>query len=98
MDEIFQRKPLRSKPSIFRVKSWTHSIESYCEEAKQLTQCILHNRRLMRRPYRWFLTINFEHVMEPSLIKSRWKSACDNGFPDGDSRKDSIMGRNNETR
>ncbi len=78
MDEIFQRKPHRSKPSIFRVKSWTHSIESYCEEAKQLTQCILKNRRLMRRPYRWFLTINFEDVMEPALIKSRWKTACDN--------------------
>jgi hypothetical protein len=78
MDDIFQRKPVRSKPSIFHVKSWTYSVESYCEKAKELTQCILKNRRLMKRPYRWFLTINFEDVMEPALIKSRWKTACDN--------------------
>ena len=78
MDEIFQRKPIRSKPSTFRVKSWTHSIEAYCLEAGQLMQCILQNRRLMGGPYRWFLTINFEDVMEPALIRSRWKTACDN--------------------
>ncbi len=78
MDELFQRRPLWSKPSIHKVKSWTESIETYHRSAMQLTQCILHNRRLMKRPYRWFLTINFEDVMEPSLVSSRWKTACDN--------------------
>jgi len=72
MDIVYQKKPLRSKPSQYPAKSWTDTVEGYLNEAKQLTMCILRNRRLMRRPYTWLVTINFEVELEPSRIATLW--------------------------
>lgn len=75
-DEIFQRKPIFSKPSTFKAKSWTDTVEGYLYEAKKLTTCILNNRKLMGRPYSWFVTIYVWRVLSPKEVADVWTKAC----------------------
>jgi hypothetical protein len=72
MDLIYQPNPVYSKPSMFPPKSWTESIEGYINKAKQLTTCLIRNRRLMKRPYTWLVTISFDDEMEPGVITATW--------------------------
>ena len=72
MDLIYQPRPLDSKLSMFRPKSWTESVQSYINEAKQLTMCIIRNRKLLKKPYTWLVTINFEDELEPSVVTTTW--------------------------
>jgi len=73
---LFQENPIFSKPSIYRAKGWTETVEGYVNEAKQLAVCLLRNRRLMQTSYTWFLTINFECVLPPAEIKRAWTEIC----------------------
>lgn len=75
-DEIFQRKPTYSRPSRFKAKSWTETVEGYLYEAKKLTRCILDNRKLMNQPYSWFVTIYVWRVLTPKQITELWAKAC----------------------
>lgn len=77
-EEIFQRTPAFSKPSRYKLKSWTDTIEGYLNEAKQLTFCILKNRRLLGRPYSWFLTIYIRKQMSAKDAAFMWTKACRN--------------------
>lgn len=72
---IYQRKPLLSKPSQFKAKGWTETVEGYRHEANKLTRCILRNRRLMRTPYTWHVVINIETVHSPKQIADLWTKA-----------------------
>lgn len=78
LPEIFQAKPLFSKPSQFKAKSWTETIEGYQYEAKKLTTCILNNRKLLGRPYSWFVTIYIWDVMPPNEAAKLWTKVCRN--------------------
>lgn len=71
-DLLYQKKPLFSRESIYPAKSWTETVEGYINNAKELTQCILRNRRLMRRPYSWLVTINFEDELEAAEVAALW--------------------------
>jgi len=73
---LYQENPTFNKPSIYKAKGWTETVEGYLNEAKQLAVCLLRNRHLMRTPYTWFLTINFESVLSPSQIKKTWEEVC----------------------
>lgn len=77
-EEIFQRHPLLSKPSQFRPKSWTETIEGYLHEAKKLSVCILKNRKLLGRPYSWFVTLYVWDVMTPKEAAALWSKASRN--------------------
>ena len=73
---LYQKKPIFSKPSNFKLKSWTETVEGFINEANQLTRCILRNRRLMNRPYTWHLTVNIEVKMLPKDIAGLWTKVC----------------------
>jgi hypothetical protein len=75
-DSLYQKNPLPSKPSNFKLKSWTETVQGYINEANQLTCCILRNRRLMKRPYTWHLTVNIEVKMPPKDITGLWAKVC----------------------
>lgn len=77
-DKIYQKKPLWSKPSVHKLKSWTDTIEGYLYEAKKLTTCLLHNRKLAKQPYTWFVTIYVDFVMPPKQVTDWWKKAVRN--------------------
>ena len=51
-------------------------MEGYLYEAKKLTRCILDNRKLMNRPYSWFVTIYVWQVLTPKEITEVWTKAC----------------------
>jgi len=76
--EIFQRKPEFFKPSQFKLKSWTDTIAGYQHEANKLTTCILKNRKLLGRSYRWFVTIYIWDVMPPKEAAALWTKVCRN--------------------
>lgn len=61
---------------MFPAKGWTETLEGYINEAKQLTQCILQNRLLLKRPYAWAVHINHNEELPPELVASIWKRAC----------------------
>ena len=77
-DKIFQQKPLWTKSSNFKLKSWTETVQGYLNEAQNLTTCLAHNRELTRRRYTWFLTIYVDVVMQPKAINDWWKKAARN--------------------
>ncbi len=70
--KIFQEEPLEWRPSSFTLKSWTDTIAGYLYEAKKLSMCLWHNRRLMQDEYTWEVTINFEKELSPVDINDRW--------------------------
>jgi len=74
---IYQKKPAYSKPRYQnkKPKGWTDSIESYCIEADRLTQCLLNNKILAKKPYTWFVTIKVHKTLSPIEIKEFWNSA-----------------------
>lgn len=74
--QIFQDEPLDFKPSSFKLKGWTETIVGYIHEASKLSQCIVKNRRLMRRNYTWAVSINVEKELSPHDIKEVWKKVC----------------------
>ena len=74
--KIFQTKPPFSKPSQFRPKGWTETTLGYINEAKQLTQCILRNRKAMKRPYTWTVHININVELSPVDITNEWTKTC----------------------
>jgi hypothetical protein len=76
--KIFQTKPPFNKPSQFRAKGWTETEQGYISEAKQMTMCLLRNRRYMRRPYTWAVHININEVLPPDAIASMWPPVCRN--------------------
>jgi hypothetical protein len=76
--KIYQRKPVFSKPSQFRPKGWTETVEGYIREAGKLRTLILLNRKLSGEPYTWHVTINFEKPLSPSEIKTQWEKVCRN--------------------
>ena len=71
-EEIFQRKPIWSTPSQFKPKSWCDTIEGYLREAKKLTMLLLRNRKLMKAPYLWFVTIYVDFHQSPKEISAWW--------------------------
>lgn len=73
---IYQKKPPLSKPSMFTAKSWTDTVEGYVNEARKLTTCIRHNRKLMGRPYTWLVTIYIWPLLSPAEITALWTAAC----------------------
>jgi hypothetical protein len=73
---IFQIKPTFSKPTKFKQKCWTDTIIGYQHEAKKLTKCILNNRKLLGRPYSWFVTIYVWPVMPPAEAAALWTKTC----------------------
>jgi hypothetical protein len=77
-EEIFQRKPVFSKPSTFRPKSWCDTTEGYLHEAKKLTTLLIRNRKLMGVPYRWFLTIYVDFHQSPQEVSAWWTKATRN--------------------
>lgn len=77
-DQIFQRKPILSKRSAHKLKSWTETIEGYLYEAKKLTTCLFQNRQLAKQPYTWFVTIYVDVVMQPKAVNDWWKKATRN--------------------
>ncbi len=77
-NKIYRTKPLWSKPSNFKLKSWTETVEGYLNEAKKLTACLLHNRKLARQPYTWFITIYVDVEMTPKAANDWWKKAARN--------------------
>jgi len=74
--KIYQQKPPFRKASSFKLKSWTDTVEGYINEAKQLTLCILRNRRAMNRPYTWAVHINVNVVQTPKQTTDLWTKAC----------------------
>ena len=77
-DKLFQKKPLWTKQSSHKLKSWTDTIEGYLNEAKKLTTCLFLNRKLSRQPYTWFTTIYVDVVMTPKEVNDWWKKAARN--------------------
>ena len=77
-DKIFQQKPLRTKSSNFKLKSWTETVHGYLNEAKNLTTCLIRNRELAKAPYTLFLTIYVDVVMNPKAINEWWRKAARN--------------------
>ena len=77
-DKIFQQKPLWSKSSNFKLKSWTETVQGYLNEAQKLTTCLIRNRELARQPYTWFLTIYVDVIMKPKAINDWWRQASRN--------------------
>ena len=77
-DKIFQTKPLRTKSSNFKLKSWTETVHGYLNEAKNLTTCLIRNRELAKAPYTLFLTIYVDAVMQPKAINDWWRKASRN--------------------
>lgn len=77
-DKIYQKKPIWSKPSSHKLKSWTETVEGYLNEAKKLTNCLFRNRKLAKEPYTWFVTIYVDVVMEPKAVNEWWKKAVRN--------------------
>ncbi len=74
-DKIFQEKPIWSKPSQFKPKSWCDTTEGYLREAKKLTTLLIRNRKLMKTPYCWFLTIYVDFHQSPKEISAWWTKA-----------------------
>jgi hypothetical protein len=74
--KIFQKQPIFSKPSQFKLKGWTETVVGYQNEAKQLTMCLLLNRKLLNQPYRWAIHININVELPPTIITSMWTTAC----------------------
>ena len=72
---IYQQNPIYYVKQTFKPKSWTETVVGYINEANELSQCILRNRRLMRRGYAWFVTINIEAVLTPEEITALWTKA-----------------------
>jgi len=72
-DKIYQKQPIWSQPSTHKLKSWTETVEGYLNEAKKLTTCLFHNRKLAREPYTWFITIYVDVVMQPKAVNDWWK-------------------------
>jgi hypothetical protein len=77
-DLLYQTRPIHSKPSQFRAKGWTDTILGYKREARQLTLCLLRNRKLAKRPYQWFVTINIEVEMDAKQTTAIWTNTCRN--------------------
>lgn len=75
---MYQKKPIFRKPSQFRPKGSTETVEGYLSEARQPTRCILDDRRIMKKAYSWHLTINVEVVQTPKQITDLWTTACRN--------------------
>lgn len=73
---LYQADPISKKPSSFRAKGWTSTVAGYIEEAKQLTTCILRNKKLARTSYTYHVTINFESVLTPARVVSHWTKIC----------------------
>lgn len=76
--KIFQTKPTFHKPSQFKAKGWTDTVEGYINEAKKLTMCLLRNRRNMKRPYTWTVHLNINEVISPAEVSATWSSFCRN--------------------
>ena len=77
-DKFFQLKPLWTKSSNFKLKSWTETVQGYLNEAQNLTTCLIRNRELTRQRYTWFLTIYVDVIMQPKAINDWWKKATRN--------------------
>ena len=77
-NKIFQTKPVWTKPSQFKLKSWTDTVAGYKHEARKLALCVIRNRKLMKRPYQWFVTINIEVEMDAKGITDLWTKVCRN--------------------
>lgn len=77
---MYQKRPVFRKPSQFRPKGWTETVEGYLSEARQLARTLIDNRRLMGRTYScsWHLTINVEVSQTPEQITDLWVKACRN--------------------
>ena len=75
---LYQKKPVFKKPSQFRAKGWTETVEGYQAEARQLSRCIVDNRRLMGTSYSWLVTINVEVVQTARQITDLWAAVCRN--------------------
>lgn len=74
-DKIFQSNPVWHVPSQFKPKGWCDTVEGYLREAKKLTTLLVRNRKLMKAPYVWFLTIYVDFHQSPNEISSWWNKA-----------------------
>lgn len=68
----FQTNPVYRKPSQFRAKGWTETVEGYINEAKQWAMCINRNRKLMKRPYTWVVHLNLNEEVSPEYVSPMW--------------------------
>ena len=72
-DQIFfQTNPPYSKPSQFKAKGWTETVEGYINEAKQWAMCINRNRMLMKRPYSWVVHLNLNEEVSAEYVAPMW--------------------------
>jgi len=71
-DKLFQTNPTFSKPSQFKAKGWTETVEGYINEAKKWAMCINRNRKLMKRPYTWVVHLNLNEVVSPDYVAPMW--------------------------
>lgn len=69
---LYQTKPIFNKPSQFKAKGWTDTVEGFQHEANKLTRCILRNRQLAKSPYTWHVTINIEIIHTPKQVSDEW--------------------------
>lgn len=74
--KIWQDNPVYRRPSQYKPKGWTDSIEGYIHEARKLTTLILRNRKLAGEPYTWFGTIVVEAVLPPKDVAALWTRAA----------------------
>jgi hypothetical protein len=71
-NNLFQANPTFRKPSQFKAKGWTDTVEGYLNEAKQWAMCINRNRALMKRPYTWAVHLNLNEEVAPDYVASMW--------------------------
>ena len=70
---IYQLDPPITNGSNYKLKTWTDTSDGYIYEAKNLTYCLLENKKLIGKRYSWFVTINFHHTMTLKKIKAFYK-------------------------
>ena len=72
---IYQKKPPFSKPSQFKPKGWTDSIEGYIREAKKFRTQLFLNRKLTNDGYTFHVVINFDKLLTPQELRDIWSKA-----------------------
>ena len=73
--ELYQRNPLFDRPSLHKPRSWTETIQSFINNAHELSQCLLRNMKLTPGGYSLAVTINVRADLSIDEIKSVWKKA-----------------------
>jgi hypothetical protein len=70
--ELYQQHPIFHKPSLFKARSWTETIEGYTNNAHELTCCILSNLKLRGIRKTTSVSINITKDLSVDEIKLLW--------------------------